>query len=266
MKRTVTVLVVAAFMLSASLQAWAQPKGTLKVGMEAETYSMDPLAAWMGYGMVMMRQIYDTPIDFGPNGELNPRLATSWQQLDDLTWRFHLRKGVKFHNGYPLTAEDVKFSIERILDPANKCRHRGRYLTFEKVNVIDDYTFDIKTKTPDALVPNRMAFFTRVVPKKWVEENGIDGLRKHAMGTGPFKFVSWKRKDRLILEANLHDRAGLSDADPAVAVQVHRRPGGLAGAQRRRRDLVAPQFLARLGVDLRDAAVLVRHPDEGQGR
>ena len=180
----------------------AEPSGTLVVGMEAETYSMDPLVAWMTYGMVMMREIYDTPIDFGPNGELRPRLATKWEQLDDLTWRFHFRRDVKFHNGYPMTAEDVKFSLERILDPANKCRYRSRYATVDRINVVDDYTIDIKTKAPDALIPNRMAFFVRVVSKKWVEENGVEQLRKQAMGTGPFKFVSWKRKDRLILEAN----------------------------------------------------------------
>lgn len=201
-KKWVVFLTVLTCLVVFSGQVYAAPQGTLVVGMEAETYSMDPLAAWMTYGMVMMRQIYDTLIDFGPNGEFIPRLATSWEQLDDLTWRFHLRKGVKFHNGYPFTAEDFKFSMERILDPENKCRYRSRYLGFDKFIVVDDHTVDLKTKTPDAIVPNRIAFFGRVVSKRWVEENGVDTLRKHAMGTGPFKFVSWKKKDRLTLEAN----------------------------------------------------------------
>lgn len=198
-----TVVIAALAILSTfGVPASAAPEGTLVVGMEADPYAMDPLAAWMTYGMVIMRQIYDTVIDFGPNGELNPRLATSWEQPDDLTWRFHLRKGVKFHNGYPFTAEDFKFSLERILDPENKCRYRDRYLTIDKIIAVDDHTIEIKTKTPDALLPNRLAFFVRVIPKKWVEENGVDTLRKQAMGTGPFKFVEWARKDHLTLEAN----------------------------------------------------------------
>ena len=201
-KLLVVALTVLACVACGAAVGMAAPKGTLSVGVEAETYSMDPLVAWMTYGMVMMRQIYDTPIDFNPDGTLKPRLATKWEQTDDLTWRFHMRKGVKFHNGYPFTAHDVKFTLERILDPANKCRYRSRYSTVDKIIVVDDYTLDVKTKTPDAVLPRRMAFFVRVISKKWVEENGIEKLRKQAMGTGPFKFVSWQRKDKLVLEAN----------------------------------------------------------------
>jgi len=202
LKPALLITALLALLVSLPGPAVAEPKGTLSVGVEAETYSMDPLVAWMTYGMVMMRQIYDTPLDFNPDGTLKPRLATKWEMVDDLTWRFHFRKDVKFHNGYPFTAADVKFSLDRILDPENKCRYRSRYSTVKEVVLVDDYTLDIKTTTPDAVMPRRMAFFVRVVSKKWVEENGVEELRKHAMGTGPFKFVSWQRKDRLILEAN----------------------------------------------------------------
>ena len=204
------------YLMMMSPFAHAEPQGTLVVGMEAETYSMDPLVSWMTYGMVMMRQIYDTPIDFDRHGNLVPRLATDWEMIDDLTWRFHLRKGVTFHNGYPMTAEDIKFSLERILDPQNKCRYRSRYSTVDKLIAVDDHTLDIKTKTPDAVLPRRIAFFVRVVSKKWVEENGVEMLRKQAMGTGPFKFESWQRKNRLVLKANTEHYMSVPKIDTLI--------------------------------------------------
>jgi peptide/nickel transport system substrate-binding protein len=201
-KRWIVFLALLACLIAFATSASAAPEGTLIVGVEADPYAMDPLAAWMGYGMMITRTMYDTLLDFGPDGNLNPRLATSWELLDPLHWRFHLREGVKFHNGYPFTAEDVKFTMERILDPENKCRYISNYQSYDKLVVVDDHTIDIITKVPDPLLLNRLASFGKIVSKKWVEENGVEKLRKHAMGTGPFKFVSWKRKDRLTLEAN----------------------------------------------------------------
>lgn len=201
-KRIFVAMIVICCISGVSGTAIAKPQGTITISMPADPYSMDPILAWMTYGMYIMRHMYDTLVDFGPDGEVNPHLATSWELKDDTTWRFHLRKGVKFHNGYPFTAEDVKYSMERLLDPAKKSRYRTRYLMFKQFDVIDDYTIDIKTNYPDGLVPNRLAFFGRIVSKKWVEENGDEVLRKRAMGTGPFKFVSWKKKEEIVMEAN----------------------------------------------------------------
>ena len=189
------------FSMAAGLALAAQPE-TLVVGMEADPYSMDPLKSWMTYGMVIMNNVYDKLLMFGPDGEIQPRLATSYELIDDTHWRFHIRKGVKFHNGEPCTAADAKFTIERIMDPENRCRYRSRYLSIDKIIAVDDYTLDVVTKKPDPMIPSEFASFPGVVSKKWVEKNGVDKLDKQAMGTGPFKFVSWKRKDRLVLAAN----------------------------------------------------------------
>ena len=198
----ICLLIAGLFLVGQGQAASAGPKGELVIGTEAETSSLDPMKAWVTYGLIVSRLLYDAPISFGPNGELTPALAEKWEIIDDNTWRFHLRKDAKFHNGYPVLAEDVKFTVERIQDPANKCRFRTRYANFKEVKVIDDHTFDIITKSPDSLLPNRVAFFVRVVSKKWVQENGKNPFAKTAMGTGPFKFVSWSRKDRMVLEAN----------------------------------------------------------------
>jgi len=180
----------------------AAPEDILVVGMEADAYSMDPLVSWMTYGMVMMNTIYDKLLRRSPTGDIEPCLATSYELLNDNHWRFHLRKGVKFHNGYPFTAADAKFTIERIMDPKNKCRYRSRYLSIDKIVAVDDYTMDVITKQPDPMIASEFAAFPCIVSKKWVEENEAKKLGKQAMGTGPFKFVSWKRKDRLVLDAN----------------------------------------------------------------
>jgi peptide/nickel transport system substrate-binding protein len=191
-----------ALLVGSSTPALAAVDNTLVVGTEAEVQSMDPLQNWMGYSGAVSLLLYDTLVAYGAHGKLLPSLATSWENVDDLTWRFHLRRGVKFHNGYPFTAADAKFSLDRIFDPEEKCRYRSRYDSWEEVIVEDDYTLVVKTKRPDPAVAGWIAFFGNIVSKKWVEENGFEKLQKHAMGTGPFKFVSWKRKDRLTLVAN----------------------------------------------------------------
>jgi peptide/nickel transport system substrate-binding protein len=182
--------------------AMAAPTGELVIINTTDCISMDPLVEWMTDGMVMMKQMYDHLIDFDEAGKIRYRLAISHKLVDDKTWHFKLRQGIKFHNGDPFTAADAKYSLDRILDPKMRCTYRARYLTFEQINVIDDHTLEIKTKIPDPIVLNRLAFFPRIVPKKYIEENGLDHFRANPLGTGPFKFVKWVPKGDLVMEAN----------------------------------------------------------------
>jgi peptide/nickel transport system substrate-binding protein len=185
--------------------AMAAPTGELVIINTTDPISMDPQVEWMGDGMIMMRQMYDQLIDFDENGKFRYRLALSYKLLDDKTWQLKLRPRVKFHNGDPFTAADAKFTIDRILDPKTKWPHRGRYDTFEQVNVVDDYTLEIKTKVPDPLVINKLAAINcgaRIVPKRYIEEKGVDYFREHPVGTGPFKFVKWVPKGETVMEAN----------------------------------------------------------------
>jgi peptide/nickel transport system substrate-binding protein len=182
--------------------AAADQPGELIIINTTDAISMDPLVEWMTDGMVMMKQMYDHLIDFDNAGKIRYRLALSHKLIDDKTWHLKLRQGVKFHNGDPFTAEDAKYTLDRIMDPKMKCTYRARYNTIEQINVLDAYTLEIKTTMPDPVMLNRLAFFPRVVPKKYIEEKGLDHFRTNPVGTGPFRFVKWVPKGELIMEAN----------------------------------------------------------------
>ncbi len=178
-----------------------QPKNTLTVAVTTDMKGLSPLLAFNVTGIMMQRHVYDSLVHFGPDGKINPRLAVSWELLDDKTWRFHLRQGVKFHNGYPFTATDVKFTLEWLLDPRNRWNFGSYFASYDTIEVIDSHTIDIKTKIPDPLLPNVLAAFVGIVSKETFEENEKQGVRHHAVGTGPFEFVSWEPNDRLTLTA-----------------------------------------------------------------
>ena len=185
--------------------ASAAPEGELIIINTTDAISMDPLVEWMGDGMVMMKQMYDQLVDFDEAGKIRFRLATAYKLIDEKTWQLKLRQGVKFHNGDPFTASDAKFTLDRIMDPKTKWAHRTRYNTFEQVKVLDDTTLEIKTKAPDPLVLNKLAAMNcgaRIVPKKYIEEKGVEYFQEHPVGTGVFKFVKWVPKGPLTLEAN----------------------------------------------------------------
>ncbi len=133
---------------------------------------------------------------------IRPNLAVSWERLDDKTWEFKLREGVKFHNGNPLTAEAIRYTIEdRILNPDMKLRLRGAYKFIERVEVVDDLTFRLHTQAPYPLVLERFCTFFPYDPA-WCKEKGEQYVVEHAMGTGPYRFVKWQKGNRLVLEKN----------------------------------------------------------------
>ena len=176
-------------------------RDALTVAVTTDMKGLSPLLAFNVTGVMMQRHVYDSLVHFGPDGKINPRLAVSWELLDDKTWRFHLREGVKFHNGYAFTAADVKFTLEWLLDARNRWNFGSYFASYDKIEVVDSYTLDIKTKIPDPLLPNVLAAFVGIVSKQTFEENEKQGVRHHGVGTGPFELASWEPNDRLTLTA-----------------------------------------------------------------
>jgi peptide/nickel transport system substrate-binding protein len=147
--------------------------------------------------------IHDALVRPMPNQKMGASLAESWTESPDgLTYEFKLRRGLKFHNGDPLTAEDVKFSFERYKGAgAKELQSRVR-----QVDIVDPLTVRFRLERP---WPDFMTFYGTtatgvgvVVPKKYVTQVGDDGFRKHPIGAGPYKFVSHTPGVELVLEAN----------------------------------------------------------------
>jgi len=190
----------AAAAMSMSVAASAK---TLTVGLKAEPSSIDPHYHNLTPNSAFARDIFDRLIMPDETQQLKPGLAVSWKPLDDLTWEFKLRKGVKFHDGSPFTADDVVFTAERAQNVPNSPSSFGTYLKLKKFIKVDDHTVHIKTEKPHPLVPNDMMNVS-IVSKKHGEGATTEDYNsgKATIGTGAFKFVEWVPGDRIVVERN----------------------------------------------------------------
>ena len=198
-KMLLVALVLMAFML-ASL-AGAQTPVTIVVAQGADITSIDPHTQNDQPTSRVRAQIYDTLIRVDEKLQLQPSLATSWKQIDSLTWEFKLRANVKFHNGETLAASDVKFSLERLANPATKAA--GAFIVgfLDKVEVIDNLTFRIKSKNPFAPLLSHLGHTVcSILNEKAVKAAGPNYGTQTAVGTGPFKFVSWSVGSHVTLD------------------------------------------------------------------
>lgn len=158
--------------------------------------------------------IHDSLIaTWGPKLELVPQLATSWEYIDPLTLRLKLRNGVTFTNGEAFNAQAVKYSIES--QQGGKGTVRTYLSEIKEVRVVDDYTVDLITHKPSAILVRNLTA-ALIYPPKYGQEMG-DKFSENPIGTGPFKFVEWVRGDHVTLEANReYWNTSLWDGPPPV--------------------------------------------------
>lgn len=183
----------------------AQDGSTIVIAQAVDAYSMDPAKHSNFPTANILFQIYDGLIAQDESGELVPALAVSWSNPDDLTWRFKLREGVKFHNGEAFNAEAVKVSFDRALDPEFKAPYFSRIAHIAGIEVVDEYTVDFKTEKPFPtmlLSLYEASFPSLIVPPAYAKENDGASLAANPVGTGPYKFVEWLKDERVVLEAN----------------------------------------------------------------
>lgn len=145
-----------------------------------------------------------------------PSLATEWEQVDELTWLFHLKKGVLFHNGEEMKASDVVFSFNRLINPETAAPAAFMLSVIDEVSAEDDYTVKLVTKTPFApLLYNLTHNACSVISEKVVTESG-DGYGQNPVGTGPFKFLEWKKNQQISFESNQDYFIGPAQVDKLV--------------------------------------------------
>ncbi len=174
-------------------------KDTLTWAQGADITSLDPHQGKETTAVQVTKHIFDTLTVVNPKtGELEPSLAESWEQTSDTSYVFKLREDVKFHDGSQMTAEDVKFSLERAINSA-----AVSYIVdfIDSVNAVDAYTVEITLDAPYApALRNLSVPFAAIVPKKAVEQDE-EGFKLHPIGSGPYKFAEWKQGDSARLEA-----------------------------------------------------------------
>jgi peptide/nickel transport system substrate-binding protein/oligopeptide transport system substrate-binding protein len=169
------------------------------------------------YGRTIAQQIYDGLVQFDETLSIRPAIASSWKSSrDGLTWTFNLRRGVKFHNGREVTADDFVYSFTRLLDPkvgspAAELFQRvqgarefqeGRAPNVRGLQALDRYTLKITlTESSTPFVATLAVGATKVIPREAVEEPGKD-FAQRPVGTGPFRLKAWNRGKEIVLEAN----------------------------------------------------------------
>ncbi|MCI7188522.1 MAG: ABC transporter substrate-binding protein [Fusobacterium mortiferum] len=172
-------------------------KNKISIAMKADPKTLDPQKSIDTMSNKSITLIYDILLDLDENLNLKPNLAESWERLDDCNVIFHLKKGVKFHNGEELKAEDIKFTLERA---ASSPQTLYLFKPITKVTVIDDYTVQVTTDKPfGALLNNLAAVQGGIVSKKAVLEYGDDYVN-HPVGTGQYKLKEWLPGNRIVFE------------------------------------------------------------------
>jgi peptide/nickel transport system substrate-binding protein len=186
--------------------------------------TMDP-SDWRGGGtQIIMDHLHDKLVLRNPEGKMIPSLAESITPIDEVTYEIKIRQGVTFHNGDPLTSEDLVFYANRTLfeggmEDGQTSANVGRAGPLESVEVVDDYTFIAKLTNPFDMTQRWALFYA--IPKDYFEEVGPEGFREHPIGCGPFKWVQGDLKTEIVLERNENywggpDLPGEVDRVPAL--------------------------------------------------
>ena len=198
-KRTGLVSLLFAVLLVGLFALPALAKDTLVVANIYDARTLDPIAQNEVATSGMCLHVYDTLVALDQENNLVPKLAEKWEQIDDTTYKFYLRKDAKFHNGEPFTAKDVKYTVERAQTPAGSAIRQYSEVV-DKVEILDDYTVVFKLKFP--FTPFLMSLthtWGSMLNQKAVEAAG-ESYGMNPVGTGPFKFKSWNKGDRIVLE------------------------------------------------------------------
>jgi peptide/nickel transport system substrate-binding protein len=204
-----------ALVLGLSVSAWSPlaaqtQKGTLVFTVESlSAQTLDPILEARPGNAIYQAAMYDSLVGFDlDKGGTGPGVAERWELAEDdgLTWTFHLRPGQKFHNGDKLTANDVKFSLQRQMAP-NSLAGAAATLrrTIKSIDVVDDLTVRVITNTPQIGLPPSLSRAVApegaVMPKDYIEKVGEEEFRRKPIGSGPWRFVRSVPGDRIEFEA-----------------------------------------------------------------
>lgn len=210
---------------------------TVVISQGVDPVTMDPLQRTITPTTNVQLNMFDTMVRHDRDGKVIPWLATSWRRVAPTVWEFKLRRNVKFWNGDPLTSADVKFSIEKIKDPAEKSEQGPRVNTVERVETPDPSTVRIVTPHPVALMPG-YPWLTMIVDGKYWTEHGNAYEAEHPMGSGAYMFKSWTKDEELDLDVNPNWWHGRAPIDHVVFKPIPEAASRVAALRTGETDLI----------------------------
>jgi len=218
-KKLVSMMLISLFIIFALTltgQAQEGEKETLTVAQVADITTLDPQKANDIYSANVMTQIYNKLVKMDKEMNIVGDLAKSWENPDDNTWIFNLKEGIKFHNGQDFTAEDVKFTIERLKDPSTASPGKWLVEKITEVEVVDDYTIKLITNEPFAPLLSNLARYEMFILNKEAVEKYGENYADNPVGTGPFMFEEHIYGDKVILSKFEDYYKGPSDIEEIV--------------------------------------------------
>ena len=205
--RLISKILLAVFLIFVSNTSFAK---SIKWSMQGDSLTLDPHAQNEGPTTMVSRQVYEALVTRGIDMSIGPQLATSWEAVNPTTWQFKIREGVKFHDGTPMTAQDIEFSFLRAMQPTSDFKE---YIdSIASVKAENDYLFTITTKEPNPILLNQISNIF-VMSKKWATDNfsitpqNYNASQEtyassHANGTGPFKITLREQNTRTVMKKN----------------------------------------------------------------
>jgi peptide/nickel transport system substrate-binding protein len=208
-KSTLTWLAVSTAALLGILPAivsdglWADSMRPLKIIDSSKApVTLHPHNSFDPNSDLIISQIFEGLIDYNAEGQLVPRLALRWEKLSPTRFRFWLRRGVTFHNGEPFNAEAVRFSLDQQLRGKRPSANAWLFDPQLRAEVVAPYVVDLVTDLPDARLPYTLPTFFKIIPPRFVGEQGNEALACHPVGTGPYRFAAPAGVESIRLEAN----------------------------------------------------------------
>ncbi len=200
------------------------PNATITVGLSASVLTLDPANHRDRNTETVIRNMFDGLVTRTVDGKIVPEIAESWKLNSPTVWEFKIRKGITFHDGSPLTADDVQFTFERILKEGAlgnnlSSPRKGLLGPVTSVVKVDDFTVQFNLSSPWPIM-EQMLPHQQIVPKAYVEKVGSEEFAKKPIGAGPFKFVEGKLDERIVMERYDKYYGGSPDLKPVGLAQA----------------------------------------------
>lgn len=182
------------------------PRDTLVFAASADATTLDPHNTTDTESDQVIMMMYETLIGFDHDMQIVPRLAERWEVAPDgVTWTFHLRQGIRFHDGTPFNADAVQRNFARVMDPVANHKRLVLFDMIDRVEAVDERTVRISTKYPFGAFEPTMAHVSAAIVNPGVAETfgkEFGSAADRASGTGPYRIVSWKKDQEIVLERN----------------------------------------------------------------